>query len=292
MVPFPGTVLQRPITMGDTQERRATRASMASEQQAAGSSEGRGDGKEFSLEDFVRNSFAAMGTKLDTLIAGQAALERKVNSLETKVNSNTTQFTDIIKSVDFESNKSQDNANQIQEFKIQLQQREAQLDSASYTISSMTSDLNSLERYTRLFNFRILGLPESKGENCIDSVRQILKDKFDIEAPVIENAHRVGISRGDKRRQMIAGFYSPATSRNVISSREWLRNTGMRFVDDLTQKDLEEKMRIKPMMDKLYYENKRPRFINGRLYGEGRAVSRETINSFLATLPASASPNN
>ena len=125
--------------MGDTQERRATRASIASEQQAAGSSEGRGDGKELSFEDFVRNSFAAMGTKLDTLIAGQAALERKVNSPETKVNSNTTQITDIIKSVDFESGKSQDNANQIQELKIQLQQHEAQLDSASYTISSMTS---------------------------------------------------------------------------------------------------------------------------------------------------------
>ena len=105
-VPIPGTGLQRPCTMGDIQERRATRASMASEQQAAGSSEGRGNGKELSFEDFVRNSFAAMGTKLDTLIAGQAALERKVNSLETKVNSNTTQITDIIKSVDFENSTS------------------------------------------------------------------------------------------------------------------------------------------------------------------------------------------
>ena len=66
-----------------------------------------------------------MGTKLDTLIAGQAALERNVNSLETKVNSNTTQITGIIKSVDFESDKSQDNANQIQEWKVQLQLREA-----------------------------------------------------------------------------------------------------------------------------------------------------------------------
>ena len=212
MVPIPGTGLQRPGTLGDSQECCTTRASVASEQ-AASSFEGRGD-----FEDFVRNSLAAMGTKLDTLIAGQAVLERKVNSLGTKVNSNTTQINDIIKSVDFESEKSQDNANQIQELKIQLQQRESQLDSAFYTISS---DLNSLERYTRLFNFRILGLRESEVENCINSVRQILKDKFDIEAPVIENAHRVGISRGDKPCQMIARFCSWATRRDVIiSSRE------------------------------------------------------------------------
>ena len=78
----------------------------------------------------------------------------------------------------------------------------------------------------------------------------------------------------------------------MISSREWIDNTGLRFVDDLTQKDLVEKRRIKPLMDKLFGEKKRPRFVNGRLYAEGRAVSRETINSFLATLPATASLRN
>ena len=245
--------------MGDTQERRATRASVASEQQAAGSSEDKGDGKESSFEDFVRDSFAAMGSKLDTLIAGQAAFESKVNSLEIKVDSNTTQINDIIQSVDFESAKIQDNVTQIQELKSQLQQRESQLDSALYTISSMTSDLNSLERYTRSFNCRILGLPENEGENCIDSVRQILKDKFDIEAPVIENAHRVEVSHGDKPRQMITRFYSRATRRDVmVSSRERLNNTGLRFADDLTQRDLEEKRRIKPLMDKLFAEKKVP----------------------------------
>ena len=98
----------------------------------------------------------------------------------------------------------------------------------------MPSEWNSLERYTRSFNFGILGLPQTDGENCVDSVRQ--KDKFDIEAPVIENPHRVGISRGDKPRQMIARFYSQATRRDVmISSRDLLHNTGLRFVDELPQ---------------------------------------------------------
>ena len=96
-----------------------------------------------------------------------------------------------------------------------------------------------------------------------------------------------------KPRQMIARFYSRATRTDaMISSRERLGNTGLRFVDDLTQKDLEEKRRIKHLMDKLFAEKKRPRFVNGRLYAEGRAVSRETINSFLATLPATASLRN
>ena len=82
----------------------------------------------------------------------------------------------------------------------------------------METDLNSLERYTRSFNFRILGLPERKDENCVDSVHQILKDKFGIATTVIENAHRVGLSRDDKLRQMIARFYSRATRRAVMTS--------------------------------------------------------------------------
>ena len=53
--------------------------------------------------------WAAMGSKLGTLIAGQAALESKVYILEIKVDSNTTQINDIIQSVDFESVKIHDN---------------------------------------------------------------------------------------------------------------------------------------------------------------------------------------
>ena len=57
----------------------------------------------------------------------------------------------------------------------------------------------------------------------------------------------------------------------------------LRIVDDLTAKDLDEKRRLLPLMNKLYQEKKRPRFANGRLYAGGKPVSREIINSFLST---------
>ena len=141
-----------------------------------------------------------------------------MNSLKTKVNANTTQINDIIKSVDFESAKTQDYANETQKLKSQLQPRESQFDNALYPISSMSSNLNPFERYSRIFNLRIFDLPITIGENCIGSVRQILKDIFDIEAPVIENAHRMGISCGDKPRQMVARFVSQATRWDVMIS--------------------------------------------------------------------------
>ena len=82
-----------------------------------------------------------------------------------------------MRSVEYESENIKSNADQILDLKDQIQRRETKLDSARSTISSMATDLNSLERYTRSFNFRIFGLPEGKDENCIDSVHQILKDK-------------------------------------------------------------------------------------------------------------------
>ena len=56
--------------------------------------------------------------------------------------------------------------------------------------------------YTRSFSFGVLAIPETEGGNYIDSVHQIREDKFGIEAPIIENAHRTGVSRGDEPRQV------------------------------------------------------------------------------------------
>ena len=37
-------------------------------------------------------------------------------------------------------------------------------------------------------------------------------------------------------------------------------------------------------MNKLYQEKQRPNFVNGRLYANGKPVSRENINSYLSKL--------
>ena len=156
---------------------------------------------------------------------------------------------------------------------------------------SLETELNALQRYTRGFNICIIGMPESDSENCITSIQVVLKEKFGLNSPVIKNAHHVGSNRGGKPRQVIARFFSRAVRRDVmIVAKEKLEGTGYRFIDDLTNKDL-EKRRLKPLMNELYRDNQRPRFVNGRLYGNGRPVTREAINSFLAAESGSPPPN-
>eukprot|EP00058_Branchiostoma_floridae_P027930 XP_002613421.1 hypothetical protein BRAFLDRAFT_93791 [Branchiostoma floridae] len=51
---------------------------------------------------------------------------------------------------------------------------------------------NVLERFSRRNNFRLVGVPVSSGENCINVVSEILKNDFNLESATIERAHRDG----------------------------------------------------------------------------------------------------
>ena len=100
---------------------------------------------------------------------------------------------------------------------------------------------------------------EEEEEDCVASVHKLLQDLFDVSGSVIENAHRVGPAKEGRPRQMIARFHSRTTRRDIMSkAREKLQNTSYRIVDDLTAKDLDEKRRLLPLMNKLYQEKKRP----------------------------------
>ena len=68
----------------------------------------------------------------------------------------------------------------------------------------------------------------------------------------------------------------------MAAAKQKLAETPYRFVDDLTAKDLEAKKRVLPFMEKLYKDNMKPRFANGRLYAKGKLVPQERITAFLS----------
>ena len=112
------------------------------------------------------------------------------------------------KSIDFESANIRDHNAQLQDLKAKFEHREDEVERANSAIATMESEINSLERHTRGFNIRILGVAEHDGEDCIGRVQELLSDYLNVSEPVIENAHRVGVSRAGKPRQLIARFHS------------------------------------------------------------------------------------
>ena len=127
---------------------------------------------------------------------------------------------------------------------------------------------------------------ETRGENCLAIVEDIVRLKFGINGNNIENAHRVGKYEGrpNQARDIIARFHSCMTRLDLFrTARAKLAQSGIRLVDDLTAADLKEKKRIQPYMNTLFAQDKRPSFRNGRLCVEKRPVPLEQIADFLAS---------
>ena len=73
------------------------------------------------------------------------------------------------------------------------------IQSATVAIAKLEDKSNRAERHSRSFIVRLLGAREVDGENCVDTVQQILLDKFAITGNVIENAHRTGKRSADDK---------------------------------------------------------------------------------------------
>ena len=275
--------------MGDA-SKRSTRAA-ASERTECTPKSGKGTPKakdeEHEFQDFVRTSLldnkSALENvvqKLNMVLANQAALENRLSELEPKVDQNSKDIKDINDCKEFDSQRISANEKSVEDLQQVSITQSREMQNMTSQINSLQSQVLDMQRYTRGFNIRVIGVDETEDEVCLNKVSEILAEKFGIHS-AIENAHRTGPPRTDRPRQIIARFYSRFTRRTVMrSAREKLQNTNIRFVDDLTQKDLEEKIRLKPLMTELYNQNKKPRFIQGRLFANNRAVTQEEIRAF------------
>ena len=77
--------------------------------------------------------------------------------------------------------------------------------------------MENLERYSRDFNIRVIGVIEEEGEDCMAIVLNILTLLgFEDALGEIENAHRTGKKHDDKPRHIIVKLYSRPFKRSLL----------------------------------------------------------------------------
>ena len=99
-------------------ERRVTRASVSRQGRSfeeKSNTNSQTEAAKMSFKDFVRSSLINLGTKIDKILTGQAALDEKFSNLEIQENTNASNIQHVIESIDFESANVKDHASQIQE---------------------------------------------------------------------------------------------------------------------------------------------------------------------------------
>ena len=75
------------------------------------------------------------------------------------------------------------------------------LQNATSAIAKLEDKSNLAERHSRSFNVRLLGAREVDGENCVNTVEQILLDEFDIQSSPITTCpviRRIGCNVVDR----------------------------------------------------------------------------------------------
>ncbi|KAI8511746.1 hypothetical protein Bbelb_108460 [Branchiostoma belcheri] len=196
------------------------------------------------FERFVRDA-------LKDLLKGQCDLKTKVESFEASVNNSLEHI--------FERVEKLETKNETLETKTKQQES---------VVEQLVEKCNTLERFSRRNNFRIVGVPVSRGENCIYVVSEILKNDFNLESATIERAHRDGKGFRGKPPHILTKMLSYRDKVAVmIKAKNALREKDYYVVDDLTKDDLREKKKWKTEVAAAYSRGEKCRFFAGKWRG-------------------------
>jgi DNA repair exonuclease SbcCD ATPase subunit len=102
---------------------------------------------------------------------------------------------------------------------------------------SALAKANQNEQYSRKFNVKIYGIPESHGEDPLESVNEALKDiGAEIQGNDVTAIHRIP-GKQDEHRPIIIKFHKPAAKAQIMKKRSDIKklHKGWKISDDVTK---------------------------------------------------------
>ena len=127
--------------------------------------------------------------------------------------------------------------------------------------------MDNMERFSRSFNLRFLGIPEQDGrEDCVSKLENLIKSTLGLDVS-IENAHRTGRSiRGNPRRVIAKFLKRPEKFQVLIRRKEF---SPVLVLEDLIQKDLAYRKLVSSYAKSAREAGKNVKFSRGLLYIDG-----------------------
>lgn len=99
--------------------------------------------------------------------------------------------------------------------------------------------IDGLEQYSRNCNIRVYGVEESEGENTVELLVSLFKEKMGLTVAVdeMEKCHRIGQRSRDKGREraVLVRFVSHRKKSEVFGAKKWLKSSGIVVREDLTK---------------------------------------------------------
>ena len=127
-------------------------------------------------------------------------------------------------------------------------------------------DMKKLERYSRKFNLRFIGVQvqqrDAGQEDCVMIIGDLIKDLLGFNAD-IENAHRTGKQVEGKPRHIIAKFIRRPDRFKVLKLKHLFKDKNITVSEDLVFEDLQMRRKLIPFATEAYTQGKKVRFVNG-----------------------------
>lgn len=92
-------------------------------------------------------------------------------------------------------------------------------------VSSLQTQLDDVEQYSRMNSLEINGIPEEKNENMVDVIKKVGKVLgVEIEEEHIDACHRLGAIKEGEKRGIIVKFTRRSTKEEFLAKRKIKRN--------------------------------------------------------------------
>ena len=224
------------------------------------------------FEEFVTKAFNNLKRELKDVQAFQADIVKKLQSIEESYNHKLQEVdvkvTNIAKTCDFVAEKLSAMTLKVNALEEESAKLQTQTNGIETAVRDLNDEVNKLERFSRRNNLRIIGFEEEQNESPLEKVEKFLEEKFQRTSVQVERAHRVGRRQeSGKHRQIIVKMLRYTDKVAIMKEAKLrLKDTSFRIVDDLTKKDLDTKVALRPIMKDAYSRGKRVRYMDGRLY--------------------------
>ncbi|XP_072041483.1 uncharacterized protein [Amphiura filiformis] len=215
------------------------------------------------LQEHVQNSIKEFQSHvkltLDGLFKGMQKLESELN-----------------RSIEFQSSRidaMEAKLNPLEEENAKLRE---QVDSLTGKVQHHADLINKQERFSRRNNIRVVGVPATENESCIDFVEKMLKEQFKMDDVTVERAHRDGRGYLGKSPHLLVKLLSYRDKIEIMQdAKSALKNESYFIVDDLTKADLAEKKKWGQRVKELYNEGTKLKFFAGKWRRNGQPYFTE-----------------
>ncbi|XP_069114412.1 uncharacterized protein [Argopecten irradians] len=202
-------------------------------------------------------------------------IERSLSEVKTDVKNLGDRVGEVEKSQQFLSDKFEQDNKEMKSLSMEINSIKAHLDTTLLQCKNLSKSVVDLQSRSMRDNLLFFGIQEvnesdtTVREDCIQLVRDLCRDKLNIDNVAIDRAHRFGEKRGEKPRPIVAKFSSYHQREDVRKNSRKLIGSDI-YISEQYPKEIQAvRQELWPICKKARDEGKRAVIVKDKLYIDG-----------------------